>query len=163
MQPIKDQTAIAGIGRTKFTRASGTTVVNLAAEASLNAIRDAGLDVQDIVGVITYRALDPIGPGDLIHALGIERCSFEMFENLGGGWNCAAVFAGVCNNVLVYRAMNGRTEGITSTTAGRTGPFVERSSASPSAWGRQPRDSPTTPRSRWPVTGPPQWRSRIWR
>jgi hypothetical protein len=41
-QPIKDKTAIAGIGWTPFSRQSGSTVMRLAAEASLNAIHDAG-------------------------------------------------------------------------------------------------------------------------
>jgi hypothetical protein len=42
-QAIKDRTAIAGIGWTAFSARSGTSIANLAAEASLNAIDDAGL------------------------------------------------------------------------------------------------------------------------
>ena len=44
------------IGWTSFSRDSGTTVLNLAAEACLNAIADAGLTVKDIDGVVTYLA-----------------------------------------------------------------------------------------------------------
>ena len=53
-QAIKDKTAIAGIGWTAFTRKSGVRTLTLAAEASLKAIDDAGLNVQDIDGVVSY-------------------------------------------------------------------------------------------------------------
>lgn len=116
--PLKDKTAIAGIGWTKFSRASGTSVLNLAAEASLNAIRDAGLFAQDIDGIITYRFFDDtVSPNDLVAALGITRCHYQSFDGVGGGWACSAVllaamavYAGVCRHVLVFRAMNGRSE-----------------------------------------------------
>jgi acetyl-CoA acetyltransferase len=117
-QPIKDKTAIVGIGWTRFSRDSGTTVANLAAEASLNAIHDAGLDVQDIDGIVThwYRP-DTIQPRDLVEMLGLKRCNYQVYNNLGGTWSSAAVltaamavFAGVCKHVLVFRAMNGRSE-----------------------------------------------------
>jgi 3-oxoacyl-[acyl-carrier-protein] synthase III len=51
-QAIKDKTAIVGIGWTAFSRKSGVTTLSLAAEASLKAIADAGLRVQDIDGVV---------------------------------------------------------------------------------------------------------------
>jgi acetyl-CoA acetyltransferase len=116
--PLSDQTAIAGIGWTAFTKDSGTTVVNLAAEASLKAIEDAGLEVGDIDGIVTYWwRPDTIMPRDLAEALGITECHFELFNNVGGSWSCAAVtaaamavHAGMCRNVLVYRAMNGRSQ-----------------------------------------------------
>ena len=44
-QAIKDKTAIVGIGWTAFSRNSGVTTLTLAAEASLKAIADAGLQV----------------------------------------------------------------------------------------------------------------------
>jgi acetyl-CoA acetyltransferase len=115
---INDQTAIAGIGWTAFSRDSGTTVLNLAAQASLRAIGDAGLAPRDIDGIITYRFFDDtVGPPELAQALGIDDCAFTCSDTLGGGWSCSAVllaamavFSGVCKNVLVYRAMNGRSE-----------------------------------------------------
>jgi acetyl-CoA acetyltransferase len=116
--PLKDKTAIAGIGWTAFTRASGTTVLNLVADASLNAIQDAGLSVHDIDGAISYRYFDDtVAPNEVAAALGITQCHFQAFDTLGGGWSCAAVLlaamavhAGVCKHVLVYRGMNGRSE-----------------------------------------------------
>jgi acetyl-CoA acetyltransferase len=117
-QAIKNKTAIAGIGWTAFSKASGTTVANLAAEASLNAIHDAGLTPRDIDGIVTYYyGSDSFDVRELAPILGIDRCNFDLFCGLGGGWACGAVaaaamavFAGVCENVLVYRAMNGRSE-----------------------------------------------------
>src|SRR5579885_1025852 len=54
-QPIKEKTAIAGVGWTpRYSRDSGTTVLNLTLEAGLNAINDAGLSPKDIDGVVTY-------------------------------------------------------------------------------------------------------------
>lgn len=119
-QPIKDKTAIVGIGWTPFTRNSGTSVGNLAAQASLNAIRDAGLSVDDIDGMVTYfhKRMDTIPPTSLVHALGLKNCTYNVMGDQGGSWNCAAVttaamavHAGICKNVLVYRAQNTYTEG----------------------------------------------------
>lgn len=119
-QPIKDKTAIVGIGWTKFTRKSQTTTASLAAEASLNAIEDAGLSVQDIDGIISFFHKKPesISPRELAFTLGIEEYNFEIFSDGGGGWPCAgvlsaamAIHAGVCKNVLVYKALNTYSEG----------------------------------------------------
>jgi acetyl-CoA acetyltransferase len=117
-QAIKDRTAIVGIGWTAFTAQSGTTVANLAAEASLNAIADAGIDKNVIDGVVTYCFLNDTFDGrQLATTLGLEQCNFVVNERLGGGWACSAiataamaVHAGLCNAVLVFRAMNGRSE-----------------------------------------------------
>lgn len=125
-QPIKDKTAIAGIGWTRFSRSSGATVLNLAAEASLKAAADAGLAMKDIDGLVVYRYRpDSPGPRDLAAALGMETCNYELFCELGGGWAAAsvmsaamAVHAGVCKNVLVVRAMNGRSERLPAGTHG---------------------------------------------
>jgi acetyl-CoA acetyltransferase len=115
---FNDSTAIVGIGWTAFSRNSGTSVLNLAAQASLNAIRDAGLAPHDIDGLISYRFFDDtVSPTELAQALGIVDVGFQSFDTQGGGWSCAAVLlgamavhAGICRNVLVYRAMNGRSE-----------------------------------------------------
>ena len=119
-QSIKDKTAIAGIGWTSFSRNSGTSTGNLAVQASLAAIRDAGLSVQDIDGVVTYfhEHMDTVPPRTLVEMLGIKECNFHTMADAGGSWNCAAVLtaamaihAGVCKNVLVYRARNTYSEG----------------------------------------------------
>src|SRR4051794_25453015 len=93
-QAISQQTAIAGIGWTAFTAKSGTTVANLAAQASLAAIDDAGLTRDDIDGVITFCFQSDLFSGrDLVGLLGLPRCNFLINERLGGGWACSAVAA----------------------------------------------------------------------
>lgn len=116
--PIKDKTAISGIGWSTFSRNSGTTVMDLATRASLMAIEDAGLTPRDIDGIVTYNYRpDTPGPREIAGALGLERCNYELLSQLGGGWACAAVmsaamavYSGACTHVLVLRAMNGRSE-----------------------------------------------------
>ncbi len=118
MQAISNRTAITGIGGTAFTKSAGRSVLGLATEAGLNAVADAGLRTADIDGVITYfHNQDTVPPRQLVQALGLEDCSFQVMSALGGGWACAAVataamaiHAGLCRNVLVYRAMKGRSE-----------------------------------------------------
>jgi len=115
---IADQTAIVGVGWSAFSKASGVSVLELATEAGLAALTDAGLSVADVDGVISYQYNypDTIYPRDLSHALGIEGCNFQILDTHGGASACSmvaaaamAVHAGMCNNVLVFRAMNGRS------------------------------------------------------
>src|SRR6478672_7613988 len=94
-QPIKDKTAIVGIGWTAFSRNSGVTTLTLAAEASLKAIADAGLQVQDIDGVVSFYHRQPDGQmlREFLPALRLKKCNFEFYSG-GGGWNCGAVLSG---------------------------------------------------------------------
>jgi acetyl-CoA acetyltransferase len=129
-QSVREKTAIAGIGWTAFARGSGTSTKNLAAQASLNAIVDAGLSVADIDGIVSFywdRADSP-GPVELAATLGIKSCNYSDFCSLGGTWSCGAVasaamavHAGLCKHALVYRAMNGyssRGEGVPRSPSG---------------------------------------------
>jgi acetyl-CoA acetyltransferase len=117
---MSDKTAIAGVGWTEFTRNSGTSVSVLAARASLMAIEDAGLAVDDIDGVVSYfhKKNDSIHPRDLAEMMGLTASNFHYFHDGGGSWNAAAVLAasmmvhsGMCTNVLVYNARNRYSEG----------------------------------------------------
>lgn len=118
MQAISDRTAITGIGCTDFSRSSDRSVLALATEASLRAVMDAGLEIADIDGVVTYfHNQDTIAPRQLVQALGMADCNFQVMSSLGGGWACAAIasaamaiHAGVCRHVLVFRAAKGRSE-----------------------------------------------------
>jgi acetyl-CoA acetyltransferase len=113
---MRAKTAIAGIGWTEFARGSGKSTKSLAAEASLNALVDAGLSVADIDGMVSFywERPDSPEPVELAGALGIKSCNYSDFCSLGGTWSCGAVasaamavHAGLCKHVLVYRAMNG--------------------------------------------------------
>ena len=105
---------ISGVGRTKFSRASGTSTLNLGAEAALSAVADAGLEIGDLDGIATFQENDSVAPDSLAAALGVERIFWSLNLLQGGsamaslvgeaGW---AVTNGRASHVLVYRAMNG--------------------------------------------------------
>lgn len=120
MLPMRDKTAITGLGWTEFTRGSGASTSVLAAKASLMAIEDAGLQVDDIDGVVSWfhRKSDTVHPRDLADMLGLPECNFHYFHDGGGSWNAAAVlsaammvYSGICRNVLIYISRNRYSEG----------------------------------------------------
>jgi acetyl-CoA acetyltransferase len=109
------QTAIAGVGETDYSRQSGRSELRLAAEASLAAIRDAGLSPSDIDGMITF-TLDSNDELELQRSLGIPALHWTSRTPFGGaGANAtvqlaaAAVSSGAANAVLIYRAFNERS------------------------------------------------------
>ena len=53
-QTLHDRAIIAGIGQTEFSKESGRSELQLAAEASRAAIADAGLSPADIDGMVTF-------------------------------------------------------------------------------------------------------------
>jgi acetyl-CoA acetyltransferase/uncharacterized OB-fold protein len=111
-----DRVAISGIGQTEFSKDSGRPVIQLAAEASLAAIRDAGLTPADIDGMVTFTG-DQNQEIVLCDTLGIPEITWEG-RAVGGGMAstsvvqlaAAAVISGAATNVLIYRAFNERSE-----------------------------------------------------
>jgi acetyl-CoA acetyltransferase len=108
-------TAIAGIGATAFTKASGTTPMQLAIEASTKACDDAGIDPSDIDGIVVFSA--EMNPDiEVARNLGVrELRHFSMIPH-GGGAACGtitqaamAVASGQATTVLCYRAFNERS------------------------------------------------------
>ena len=88
--------------------------MQLAAEASLAAIRDAGLTPADIDGTMTFFE-DTNDELYLANTLGIQNIRWMARSKGGGGSACAtiqlaasAVASGAANAVLVYRAFNER-------------------------------------------------------
>jgi acetyl-CoA acetyltransferase len=113
----RGKAAIAGIGCTEFSRDSGVSSFALAARAIKTAVADAGLDVRDIDGFATFGVNDSISPNVLAQAFGIKSMNYYLDHWLGGsvslsvlGQAALAVSAGVANCVVVYRAINGRSE-----------------------------------------------------
>ena len=51
---LSNRAAIAGIGQTEFSKASGRTELQLACEAVKAALDDAGLSPADVDGLITF-------------------------------------------------------------------------------------------------------------
>lgn len=115
MTVVLTRTAIAGIGETDYSSASGRSELRLAAEASLAAIRDAGLKPADIDGLITF-TLDANPELEVQRSLGIPALNWTGRTPFGGlGANAtlqmaaAAVSSGAANAVLIYRAFNERS------------------------------------------------------
>jgi acetyl-CoA acetyltransferase len=110
-----DKTVIAGIGQTEFSKASGRTELQLASEAILAAVEDAGLTTDDIDGMVTFAA-DSNDELSLMRSLGVPELHYTARTRGGGGGSCAtvqlaasAVASGAATNVVVYRAFNERS------------------------------------------------------
>jgi len=111
-----DRAVIAGIGHTEFSKESGRSTLQLAAEASRAAIADSGLSPRDIDGMVTF-TLDDNDELALMDNLGIPALSWTSRTPFGGGGAgaviqhaVAAVGSGAASTVLVYRAFNERSE-----------------------------------------------------
>jgi acetyl-CoA acetyltransferase len=110
------ETAIAGIGQTEFSKRSGRSELQLAAEAVMAACEDAGILPAEIDGLITF-SLDPSDEIGLIRCLGIRDLAFTTRIPGGGAASMAtihqasaAVASGAAEIVVCWRAMNERSE-----------------------------------------------------
>ena len=110
-----NQTAVVGIGQTEFSKSSGRSELQLAAEASRSAIVDAGLEPSDIDGMVTFQR-DSNDELQLARCLGIPLLRFTGRAPFGGAGSCAtvqiaaaAVASGAARAVLIYRAFNERS------------------------------------------------------
>lgn len=108
--------AIVGIGQTEFSKKSGRSELQLACECIKSALDDAGLRPSDVNGMCTF-VLDNNEDVDLVNSLGVENLRFSSRVPHGGGGSCgvlthaaAAVTAGLADVVVVWRAMNERSE-----------------------------------------------------
>jgi len=115
MTSYMDRTAIVGIGQTEFSKASGRSELQLAAEASKAALADAGLTPADIDGMVTFQ-LDSNDELDVQRCLGIPELRWTARAPFGGAgasaclqMATAAVASGAAKAVLVYRAFNERS------------------------------------------------------
>lgn len=109
-----DGASIAGVGWTRYSRNSGASVEELAVEAVRAAADDAGLDVQEIDGLVTYGLCDTAYSGVVGTSLGLGELNYFSDHTAGGNVACAvvteaamAVATGRAKHVAVYRALNG--------------------------------------------------------
>lgn len=107
--------AIAGIGATEFSKNSGRSELQLAAEAVSAAIADAGLQPGDVDGLVTYTG-DTNAEIHVARSVGIGDLTFYSRVHYGGGAACStiqhaamAVATGVADVVVAYRAFNERS------------------------------------------------------
>jgi acetyl-CoA acetyltransferase len=111
------QAAIAGVGYTGFSKKSGRSVLSLATEAAGAAADDAGLPRPEVDGVVSFSILSDSVPSEAVATtLALPGLRFVMDFQQGGQSPCfmvqlaaMAVAQGYAENVLVFRALNGRS------------------------------------------------------
>jgi acetyl-CoA acetyltransferase len=115
MPSTKDIAIIAGVGHTEFSKNSGRSELQLAAEAGQAAIADAGMASSDIDGFVTF-TLDSNDELLLMRCLGIPELHYWSRTPHGGAGAkttvqhaALAVASGAAKAVLVYRAFNERS------------------------------------------------------
>ena len=114
--PLREVGAITGVGETKYMRGTDRSALSLQLEASLNAIRDAGLKPTDIDGIIPYSS--GAVAEDFITNFGIKDLRFSATTPMGGASAVAAIQcalavieAGICRNVLLSLGRTGYSGG----------------------------------------------------
>jgi acetyl-CoA acetyltransferase len=112
---ISGAAAVAGIGATEFSKDSGRSELQLAAEATSAALADAGLRPSDVDGLVTF-VMDGNAEIAVARELGLGDLAFFSQVGYGGGAACAtvqqaalAVAAGIAEVVVCYRALNERS------------------------------------------------------
>jgi acetyl-CoA acetyltransferase len=107
--------AIVGVGQTEFSKDSGRSELQLAAEAVKAAIADAGLRPSDIDGFVTFTQ-DENDELDLMRSVGIQEIRWASRTSFGGSGSAgtvqhaaAAVLSGMADAVVIYRAFNERS------------------------------------------------------
>jgi acetyl-CoA acetyltransferase len=116
---IRRDVAIVGIGQTAYGRTLPGTAWELAIEAVLAALADAGLSPADVDGMCRFAPpFEPVSEPMLVRALGIRELRFFAEAPLGGealgaviAHAAAAVRAGLARVVVVYRALSQSTGG----------------------------------------------------
>lgn len=112
---LHNEAVIVGIGQTDFTKNSGRSEVQLAAECTKAAIADAGLEASDIDGMTSF-TLDTSDETEVARNVGCGDLTF--FSRIGYGGGAAvgivhqaamAVATGAAKYVVGFRALNGRS------------------------------------------------------
>jgi len=112
---MRGKAAVTGIGETKYSRSADRSTIGLMLEASMKAIVDAGIESNEIDGVIPY-SLGPVAE-EVMTGLGLTDVRFSAQTPMGGASPVAAlqcatavVAAGLCQNVLIVLARRSASE-----------------------------------------------------
>lgn len=107
--------AIVGAGQTEFSKDAGRSETQLASEAILAALADAGLRPDQVDGFVSY-TIDPVEETELVRCLGTPLVRWSSRVPYGGGGSqgvlmhaVAAVMSGSANVVVAYRAIKARS------------------------------------------------------
>ena len=107
---IKDRTAIVGVGQTAFGKQVPGTEKQLACQAILNALADAGIEPSEVDGLASY-TMESTEEMEIARNLGLGDITFFSQVGYGGGAGCAtighaamAVATGQCNVAVAWRS-----------------------------------------------------------
>ena len=107
---LKNAAAIVGIGQTTFAKSLDATESELALQAIVGALDDAGIDPGEVDGMCSY-TLEATEEVEIARNLGTGEITFFSQIGYGGGAGCAtigqaamAVAAGQANVVVAWRA-----------------------------------------------------------
>ena len=113
---LRNKYAVAGVGETTYRRGSEESTRNLATWAINNALDDAGLEAEDVDGMLSYSGNDSTFSPFIAGDLGI-RLNFYMDVHGGGsstealiGIAMGVIEAGMCKTVAIFRSMNGYSQ-----------------------------------------------------
>ena len=116
MTAASNQACIVGIGQTEFSKMSGRSEQQLAAESVLLACKDAGVDPSTIDGMLTFD-LDNSDEVDIMRSLGCKEINYTARLPQGGASSVStivhakrAVESGFCDTIVIWRAMNERSQ-----------------------------------------------------
>lgn len=117
MTDFRSTTAIASAGMTELTQRSGRSVLDLAASACRSTLEGAGLPASEVDGIASWSIYDDsVWSESVGRVLGTGDLSYVMDFGQGGqsashvvAHAAMAVSAGLAKNVLVFRALNGRS------------------------------------------------------
>jgi acetyl-CoA acetyltransferase len=119
--------AIVGVGCTEFSRHAGRTELQLACEAIVSALEDAGLTPADVDGLVSY-TIDPVEETELVRSVGMQEIGFSSRVPYGGGGSmgtlmhaASAVDSGAADVIVAYRAIRARS-GATRFGGAKTSP-----------------------------------------
>ena len=107
---LNDKAAISGIGQTDLGHSLGRSTLDMACEAVLRAVADAGLKPSDIDGVVRYSMQEEL-EDSLQQALGIGEITYYADQPHGGASYSGVVMsaalgiaAGLCNHAVAFRS-----------------------------------------------------------
>ena len=114
---LRGKTAVVGIGTAGTGEAPGRSAIELLADASLNAIADAGLKLSDVDGIFAATSTHAFPTLSVAEYLGL-RPRFVDGTNIGGAsfeahmlHAALALDAGLCDVALICYGSNQRTAG----------------------------------------------------
>jgi len=90
MTAASNQACIVGIGQTEFSKMSGRSEQQLAAESVLLACKDAGVDPSTIDGMLTFD-LDNSDEVDIMRSLGCKEINYTARLPQGGASSVSTI------------------------------------------------------------------------